>query len=126
MNPQMKDKRKAARKKLMAFTPVYDANHKILLGYIKNLSVGGLMMIAEKAVETHEDRLLNIEFPDADLPDLISPPIVISAHAVWCKRDEDQPYYDIGFEFTEVTPEHAAVFKAIMARYQFRQDMPGD
>ena len=117
------DKRKAIRKKLMAFTPVYDTNPRVLLGYVKNLSLLGIMVVGEKAVETDIDKVLKIEFP-GDLPDVISTHITIPARAAWCKQDESLRYFDIGFEFTKVTPEHANLFQAIMARYQFRQDMP--
>ena len=117
------DKRKALRKKLMAFTPVYDLNPRVLLGYVKNLSLLGIMVVGKKAVETGKDKLLKIEFPD-DLPDVVSTHITIPVRVAWCKQDESRKYFNIGFEFTQVTPEHAALFQAIMARYQFRQDMP--
>ena len=119
----MSDQRKEIRKKLIAFTPVYDTNQKALLGYVRNLSLLGLMVVGEKTVEINTDRLLKIEFPN-DLPDLTSTQVTIPARAVWCRQDEGLKYYNIGFEFPLVTPEHAAIFEAIMARYQFRKDIP--
>jgi hypothetical protein len=119
----MSDQRKEVRKKLMAFTPVYDTNQKVLLGYVRNLSLLGVMVVGEKTVEIDTDRLLKIEFP-GDLPGLASERVTIPARAVWCRQDESLKYYNTGFEFALVTPEHAAIFEAIMARYQFRQDIP--
>ena len=119
----MSDHRKATRKKLMAFAPVYDASQKSLLGYVRNLSLLGVMVVGEKTVEINTNKVLKIEFPN-DLHDLISTNITISTRVAWCKRDETLRYFDTGFEFTEMTPQHEKVFQAILARYQFRQDMP--
>jgi c-di-GMP-binding flagellar brake protein YcgR len=119
----MSDHRKATRKKLMAFAPVYDASHKALLGYVRNLSLLGVMVVGEKTVEINTNKVLKIEFPN-DLHDLISTNITIPARVAWCKQDETLKYFDTGFEFTDVTPEQTKAFQTILARYQFRQDMP--
>jgi hypothetical protein len=47
----MNNQRKESRKKFMAFTPVYDLNHKLLLGYIGDLTMKGAMVVGEKSVE---------------------------------------------------------------------------
>jgi len=119
----MKDKRKATRKKLMAFAPVYDSHQKVLLGYVRNLNLLGIMLVGAKSVEAGTEKVLTIEFPN-DLPETVSTHITIPARVVWCKQDETLRQLDTGFEFTHVTAEHTMIFKAIMARYQFRQDMP--
>jgi Tfp pilus assembly protein PilZ len=118
-----REQRKGIRKKLMAFTAVYDSNQRILLGYVMNLSLLGIMVVGEKTVEINEDRLLKIEFPNS-LPDLASTQITIPARVAWCRQDESPGYFNIGFEFTEVTPERTKIFQAIIDRYQFRQDIP--
>ena len=119
----MSDQRKVVRKKLMAFTPVYDANQKTLLGYVMNLSLLGLKVVGEKVMETDVDMLLKIEFP-TDLPDIASRPVTILAHSIWCNQDKYIGNFNTGFEFNEVTPEQTKIFEAILARYQFHQDMP--
>jgi len=119
----MSDQRKVVRKKLMAFTPVYDANQKVLLGYVMNLSPLGIKLVGEKSIEINTDWLLKIEFP-TDLPEIASRPMTISARAIWCKQDEYLKNFNTGFEFIEVTPEQTKIFQEIIARYQFHQDMP--
>ena len=119
----MSEHRKATRKKLMAFTPVYDADQRVLLGYVRNLSLLGVMVVGEKIVEINQVKMLKIEFPNKQL-DLISTHITIPAQVAWCKQDKNLGYFDTGFEFTQVTPEQTKVFQVIMERYQFRQDMP--
>jgi hypothetical protein len=119
----MSEQRKETRKKLMAFTPVYDLNRRVLLGYVGDLTLLGVMVVGEKTVEINKETVLKIEFPN-DLPDAISTRILIPARAAWCRQDESLRYHNIGFEFTEVNPEHAKILQAILGRYQFRQDIP--
>jgi len=119
----MSEKRKVMRKKLMAITPVYDSNPIVLLGHVVNLSLLGIMVIGEKSVEINTDKVVKIEFP-GDLPDLASAHITIPVRVVWCRQDESLKFFTIGFGFKQITPEHATLFQAIIAKYQFPEDMP--
>lgn len=115
----MSTQRKESRKKLMAFTPVYDIRHKTLLGYVADLTLKGAQVSGEKAVEAGSHFILGIEFPDS-LPVMTSARIVIPARAAWCRQEESPQSFNIGFEFTEVSAENAAVIEAVLERYQFR------
>jgi len=114
--------RKETRKKLMSFTPVYDSKQKVLIGYIGDLTLLGAMVIGEKPVEINKDVMLVIEFP-ANLSDIVTAHVTIPARVAWCRQDESPQYFNIGFEFTEVKPQHTKIFQAILERYQFREDI---
>ena len=116
----MSEQRKEPRRKLMAFTPVYDSTQNILLGYVEDLTLLGVMVVGERLLEINKERVLKIEFPN-DLPDVTASRITIPARVAWCKQDESRRYFNIGFEFTEVKPEQMKIFQAILERYQFRQ-----
>ena len=115
----MTTERKESRKKLMAFTPVYDLRHKNLLGFIGDLTMKGAMVIGEKSVEIERHFILGIEFPEAP-PTLTATRIVIPARVAWCRQEDGPQNFNIGFEFTEVSAENAAVIEAVLERYQFR------
>ena len=115
----MKIQRNESRKKLMAFTPVYDVLHKTLLGYVGDLTLKGVMVIGEKTVEAGRHLTLGIEFPES-LPERRAMRVAISARAAWCRQDDSPQYFNIGFEFIEVSPENAKIIEAILERYQFR------
>ncbi len=120
----MSEQRKEARKKLIAFTPVYDAKQKMLLGYVGDLTLLGIMVVGEKALDVNKERVLKIEFPN-DLPGIDSTHITIPARVAWRRQDADSPsYFNIGFEFVEVSAEHTQLFQAILTRYQFRHSYP--
>jgi len=116
----MPTQRKEPRKKLMAFTPVYELRHKTLLGYVGDLTLKGAMVIGEKPVEAGSHFILGIEFPEAP-PAMTSTRIVIPSRTAWCRQDEDNSSgFSIGFEFTEISAETIAVIEVILERYQFR------
>jgi hypothetical protein len=118
----MSEQRKETRKKLMAFTPVYDSNQMRLLGYVGDLTLLGVMVIGEKPMEISKEAVLKIEFP-GNLPDGIAADVTIPARVAWCRHDENPRYFNIGFEFTKVTSQYTKIFQAILERYQFRQDI---
>ena len=114
--------RKESRKKLMAFTPVYELLHKTLLGYVGDLTLQGVMVIGEKSIEVDKHLTLGIEFPES-LPEILAMRVVIPARTAWCKPDDSPQYFNIGLEFIEVSPENAREIEAILERYQFRNVM---
>jgi Tfp pilus assembly protein PilZ len=113
------DPRKDIRKKLMAFTPVYDSITNTLVGYVGNINLFGMMVVSEHIAEVGREVILNVEFPNsllkAEEKNLVAP-----ARVAWCKQDESIKSCTIGFEFTKITPEQGALIRTIMERYHFR------
>jgi hypothetical protein len=103
----------------MAFTPVYDLHPRTLLGYLGDLSQRGALVIGEKLVTINKQTVLEIDFP-SDLPEINAIPVKVSGRFAWCHPDENPHYFNIGVEFSEVTPEQAELFQQILERYHFR------
>lgn len=119
----MSNQRKEERRKLVAFTPVYEVNNKIPLGYLGDLTLLGALVVGESQVESNKLIKLKIEFP-SDIPNLITPDFIIPARIAWCRKDKESPqYYNIGIEFTEVSPQHTRIIQSILDRYHFRHNM---
>jgi hypothetical protein len=115
----MSTERKEPRRKLMAFTPVYDLRHKTLLGFIGDLTLKGAMIVGEKPLEIETHFILGVEFPEAP-PTMTATRIVVPARVAWCRQEDGPHSFNIGFEFIEVSAENAAVIEAVLERYQFR------
>lgn len=115
----MDNRRRETRRKLMAFTPVYDLHPRTLLGYLGDLSLRGALVIGEKLITINKQTMLEIDFP-SDLPDINVIPVTIPGRFAWCHQDESPHHFNIGVEFTEVTPEQAELFQQILERYHFR------
>jgi len=103
----------------MAFTPVYDLHPRILLGYLGDLSLRGALIIGTTLTTINKETTLEIDFP-SDLPDIPIFKVTIPARIAWCRQDESPQYYNIGVQFTEVTPEQSELFQQILERYHFR------
>ena len=115
----MSDRRKEPRRKLMAFTPVFDLRPRVLLGYLGDLTLRGALVIGAKLVTINKETILEIIFR-SDLPGMTVFPVTIPARIAWCRPDEDPQYFNIGIEFIELTEEHRLLFQQILDRYHFR------
>jgi len=120
IHENVSERRKDIRRKLTAFTPVYDlSNPRTLLGYIGDLTLQGALVISEKPASVNQEMSLDIAFPN-DLANIKITHARLPARVAWCRRDDSPIYYNIGVEFTEVVSKHAEMFQEIMARYHFR------
>jgi hypothetical protein len=115
----MSNRRKDTRRRLMAFTPVYDLHPRVLLGYLGDLTLRGALVIGANLTTIDKETTLEINFP-TELSDIPVLPVTIPARIAWCRSDESPQYFNIGVEFTEVTPEHEELFQHILERYHFR------
>ena len=118
----MQERRKEQRKNLMAYTQVFNLNGGLLLGYLGDLNLHGLMVIGDKAMTENTELALAIELPE--LPDISASRITMPARVAWCQQDISPEYFNVGFEFKQVTDKQKTVIEAIMANYEFRRDMP--
>jgi hypothetical protein len=119
----MEDRRKERRKKLMAFTPVYDSDRRSVVGYPGDLTMRGAMAVGEHPLEIDSRLTLAIEFP-GELEGIAAHRMTIPARVARCVPDEAPHSFMIGFEFIEVDPEHAKMIQALLDRYHFRHQ-PG-
>lgn len=116
----MSDRRREIRKKLMAFTPVYDKQRGVVLGYLGNLTLQGALVMGEKALELDSLATLVFELP-SELPGVSAKKMTIAARVARCVPDEDNPRdFNIGFEFVEINPEHTMIIQALLERYYLR------
>jgi hypothetical protein len=118
----MSERRKKTRRKLMAFTSVYDEDKDILLGYIRDLTQQGALVIGEKELDVNTQITLALELPGG-LPGISTTRMIIPARAIHCVKDESTQTYKIGFVFTDVQPEHSQIIEALLERYHFRHKM---
>lgn len=119
------NRRRETRRKMMAFTPVYDLHPRMLLGYLGDLTMQGALVIGTSLTTINKETTLEIEFP-SDIPDIPRIPVQIPARIAWCRQDESPQYYNIGVQFLEVSPDAAIVFEQILERYHFRYVLSDD
>jgi Tfp pilus assembly protein PilZ len=118
----MQERRKVQRKNLMAYTQVFDLSGGYLLGYLGDLHLSGAMVIGNKEMSENTELTLAIELPD--LPNISMTRITIPVRVAWCQQDISPEFFNVGFEFKEVTPAQNKVIEAIMQNYEFRRVAP--
>jgi len=112
------ERRKEARKAIMKFTPVYDLEQGKLLGYLRDLTLQGALVIGEKTLEVNTHTILKFDLP-GDLPKTTAKHLIISARVARCVEDESPNSYKLGFEFEDVTLDQMDIIEAILERYHF-------
>ena len=116
----LSDRRKESRKKVMAFTPVYDLKKGKVLGYLRDLTMKGAQVNGEKKQEVNTQITLSIKLPD-DLPEVTSKKLNIKARVKRCIAVPENPNnYEIGFEFSDSQPEQKEIIEKLLERYHLR------
>lgn len=115
----LNNRRFETRRKLMAFTPVYDLHPRFLMGYLGDMTLKGALIIGTNLVTVNKQTTLEIQFP-SDMPGVAMLKAEIPARIAWCRQDESPQYYNIGVQFTDVSPENEDLFIRILQRYHFR------
>jgi hypothetical protein len=81
------------------------------------------MVIGDKSATEGAELTLAVELPE--LPNILAKRITLPARIAWVKPDISPEYFNIGFEFREVTPEQKTIIAAIIENYEFRRNTPG-
>jgi len=118
----MSDRRQETRRRFTAFTPVFDLYPRVLLGYLGDLNMRGALVIGSKLTTIDKETILEIIFP-SELAEISVIPVTIPARIAWCRPDAQSQSYNIGVEFTEVTPLHKDLIQQILERYHFRYNL---
>lgn len=119
----MNEHRKSERRKMIAFTPVYDSQKTTLLGYLGDLSMQGAMLIGETSLEIDTQITLVIDFPETT--EFPARQVRIPSHVAWSKREENTSYFNTGVEFQKINEMYKPFLQAIIERYQFRREAGG-
>jgi hypothetical protein len=114
----MSENRKEKRKKIMAFTPVYDLNTHALLGYIGDLTMLGAHIVGEKPLEVDTNTTFAIDFPETS--EFPARRVKVPARVVWNKQKDDK-YYDSGIEFHNMSEKSREILESTLDRYQYRR-----
>ncbi len=118
----MDEKRKLDRKYLIVYSRVFERNLGKMLGYLGDLSLSGAMIISEQPQTLNSVLPLRFDLPDLHL--FKTGQLDIAARVAHCDPDINPAFYNIGFEFLDVTPEEKVIIEKMMDAYEFRRELP--
>ncbi len=108
------DRRKLKRQHIMFYSRVFDRKTGAFLGYLGNLTPDGMMLICDTAIDVGVTFSLRI-----DLPEYLYQINVLNlmGGSVWCDRDIDPNFYNIGFELQAVSDAQQKIISQINDDY---------
>jgi hypothetical protein len=116
---KLEDRRKEARELVVSFTLVYESTAGKLLGYLRDLNLGGAQVSGNKSLIVDTEVTLEIELP-IELP-IAERLLRINARVARCTQvTETPPSYEIGFAFVDIQPQQKALIENFLQRYYFR------
>lgn len=101
----------------MFYSRVYDAKTGHTIGNLLNITVEGAMVLSDRQVTANILMELHIELPDgfADKSEL-----VIKGKSLWCQKDINPEFFDIGYQFLELNPKDEEIIQKLVKEYGFR------
>lgn len=118
----MDERRKLDRKYLIVYSRVFERNLGKMLGYLGDLSLSGAMIISEHPQTVNSVLPLRFDLPDLQLFSVGQ--LDIAARVAHCDPDINPAFYNIGFEFLDVSPEEKEIIEKMMDAYEFRREFP--
>lgn len=118
----MDERRKLDRKYLIVYSRVFERNLGRMLGYLGDLSLSGAMIISEHPQIVNSVLPLRFDLPDLQL--FKAGQLDVDARVAHCEPDINPAFYNIGFEFLDVSPEKKAIIEKMMDAYEFRREIP--
>lgn len=118
----MQERRKLDRKYLIIYSRVFERNLGNMLGYLGDLSLSGAMIISEKPQKVNSVLPLRLDLPDFHLFKIGQ--LDLSARVAHCDPDINPVFYNIGFEFLNLTQEQKEIIEKMMDAYEFRREIP--
>jgi hypothetical protein len=122
MEMPMDERRRLDRKYLIVYSRVFERNLGRMLGYLGDLSLSGAMIISEHPQTVNSVLPLRFDLPDIQL--FKAGQLDIAARVAHCEPDINPAFYNIGFEFLDVSAEKKAIIERMMDAYEFRREIP--
>jgi c-di-GMP-binding flagellar brake protein YcgR len=118
----MDERRQLERKYLIVYSRVFERNLGNMLGYLGDLSLSGAMIISEHPQPLNSVLALRFDLPDLQLFNVGQ--LDVAARVAHCDPDINPAFYNIGFEFLELSPEQKEIVEKMMDAYEFRREYP--
>jgi len=113
----MLERRKYPRKDLLLFANVYDSKSGRIIGTLLNITLDGAMVLSENRIDSDNVMELHIKLPDNFVQ---KNELVFTANSRWCAPDINPEYFDVGYQFANVTEEDGRIIQAIIEKYGFK------
>lgn len=112
----MAEKRKLKRRHLIYYLSVFDGKTDHLVGQLVDLTVEGLMLTSESLIEPGGKYNLRMVLPEEIRG---RTQLFFEAESVWCKKDINPNFFDIGFRLTNISKTDIKVIETLIYDFSF-------
>jgi hypothetical protein len=114
----MQERRKYPRKDLLLFANVYDSKSGHIIGTLLNITLEGAMILSENKIDQNKVMELHIKLPENFVQ---KHELVFSANSRWCAPDINPEFFDVGYQFANVSEEDRQIILEIIEKYGFKE-----
>jgi hypothetical protein len=108
------EKRKHKRWMLSSYFDTYETKMNSSLGYLADISFGGMMLISKYPVQTNIVLPLRIELNN-EMDKTGSMQVI--TRTVRCDEDKDYKYFNIGLKLIDLSSANLAIIKRLIEKY---------
>jgi hypothetical protein len=112
----MQERRKYPRKDLLLFANVYESKSGKIIGTLLNITLEGAMVLSESRIDKDNDMELHIKLPENFVQ---KNELIFTANSRWCAPDINPEFFDVGYQFANVSEEDSQIIQAIIEKYGF-------
>jgi len=114
----MRNKRASIRKQPNESIAIIDINTEQTLGYLANISTGGLMLIGP--ISTTPGTLFQLQMP-LPTPMHNANTLEFGAESLWCLQAKDTSNYWTGFQIIDISASTAESIETLISDWQLFQ-----
>ena len=114
----MQDRRKYPRKDLLLFANVYDSKSGKIVGTLLNITLEGAMVLSESRIDADNTMELHIKLPENFVQ---KNELIFTANSRWCGPDINPEFFDVGYQFANVSEEDGQIIQTIIEKYGFKE-----
>lgn len=114
----MQERRKYPRKDLLLFANVYESKSGRIIGTLLNITLEGAMVLSEDKIDSNKNMELHIKLPENFVQ---KKELIFVANSRWCAPDINPEFFDVGYQFANVSEEDGQIIQAIIEKYGFKE-----
>ena len=108
----MSEQRKHKRAILMSYLDIYDTGSETGVGYVVDISHGGMLLISKDEIPVNQTFSYTIEIPAEVREEGV---FSINATSIRCIQDDFLDYYSTGFSFDVISDDQLRIVEDIVA-----------
>ena len=112
----MNERRELRRRRLVHRLELYDRVSERFLGKGVDVTTKGLLLVTETPVAQDTELELRVTLPE---PMFGKDHIDVDAVARWRAKDVNPGFYDVGLEFTRISPRDQEIIRQVIAMFSF-------